>query len=70
MKLVITEIIMHQLTNQKCVTHHLTDSVKTFPMKAEGLFKQYFVLNTPFIWEWSEIGQVCKGLVYIVLVPE
>lgn len=36
-------------------TYHLPNSVKTFPMKAKCLFKQYFILHRPLIRKWSEI---------------
>lgn len=39
-------------------------------MEAEGLFEQNPVLHCPFIWEWSEVGEVGEGLLHIVLVPE
>lgn len=36
-------------------TYHLPNSVKTFPMKAKCLLKQYFILHRPLIRKWSEI---------------
>lgn len=54
----------------RLVTHHLLDPVKALAMEAEGLLKQHFVLHRPVIWEGGEIGQVCQGLLNVVLMPE
>lgn len=54
----------------RLVTHHLLDPVKALAMEAEGLLKQHFVLHRPVIWEGGEVGQVCHGLLNVVLVPE
>ena len=50
--------------------HHLLDAVECLAMETEALFKENLVLHRPLIWERREVGQVCQGLLYIVLVPE
>lgn len=52
------------------VTHHLLDPVKALAMEAESLLKQHFVLHCPVIWERGEVGQICQGLLNVMLVPE
>lgn len=54
----------------RLVTHHLLNPVKALAMEAKGLLKQDFVLHCPVIWEGGEVGQVCQGLLNVMLVPE
>lgn len=51
-------------------THHLLDPMKALPMKTERLFKQHLVLHRPLIREGGEVGQISKGLLDVVFMPE
>lgn len=54
----------------KILFYHLLDPVKALSMEAKCLFKQDFIFNCPFIRERSEVGQIRKGLLNIVFMPE
>lgn len=41
-------------------THHLLDSMKSFPMKTKGLLKQDFIFHSPLIWEGGKVGQISQ----------
>lgn len=41
-------------------TYHLLDSMKGFPMKTKGLFKQDFIFHSPLIWEGGKVGQISQ----------
>lgn len=41
-------------------THHLLDSMKSFPVKTKGLLKQDFIFHSPLIWEGGKVGQISQ----------
>lgn len=41
-------------------THHLLNSMKSFPMKTKGLLKQDFIFHSPLIWEGGKVGQISQ----------
>lgn len=47
-------------TSMVSSTHHLLDSMKSFPMKTKGLLKQDFIFHSPLIWEGGKVGQISQ----------
>lgn len=51
-------------------THHLLDSMKSFPVKTKGLLKQDFIFHSPLIWEGGKVGQISQWFFNIMLMPK
>jgi hypothetical protein len=50
--------------------YHLLNPVKALPMKTKGLFKQDFIFHCPLIRKGSEVREISKGLLNVMLMPE
>lgn len=52
------------------VPHHLSYTMKAFPMKLKGLLKEDLVFGRPLIREGSEVGQVRCRFLQVMTMPE